>query len=195
MRTKNKIYIAITLLFVMVFGFFFSSPYWMPNSKDDRKENYDLLFKLEDWEIRVRDAVYNENTQILKFTVLRRTRNDKAKRPDFDLYNGRKSGSKTPLKFTEKDISDSLKISFEDMEYAEYTEISAHEITVKNVPPDYWYVSVNFVYVKETEVESSSSAEPEQPEDIFEENTAPEEPEVTKKEFEKAVQIDYRVAK
>lgn len=182
--SSSKAYIATTLFIVLGLTFFLTSKAWMPSDKEYRKQNYDTLFEFQDWEVRIQNAQYNQEEKTMTFTLLERTKKTGKKSPEFSLYSGQKSDTKTELSYEEQDTTDSLNIAYDDEIFYDYKQVYSYEVTVFDVPKDYWYISVNFMNVEIKESSSDNS-------DIFRSQSEAEAEEIV---TEKLVQIDYRLA-
>lgn len=188
MRTKNQTYIFVILLILAVVAFFFTSPYWITGEREMRESNYNKVFEIASWKCKINNAFYDEKTQTMTFDLyMLSTENIIPKLPDISLYNGRKNAEKTPLEFTmqrDRNLDRSDLPQYDDLDTV---SVYLNHVTVKNVPKDYWYVSVNFETVTTTQRTQTART------DIFGQ-TEPTETIIEEKTWEKSVQIDYRIA-
>ncbi len=186
MRSKNRLYVVIAVLIVSLAVFFFSSPYWIIETKENRTQNYNTVFELERWKLKISNASYESSTRRFSCELLMLTLADPAPElPTITAYNGRVSTAKKPLQYVMEETEIDTAMLPEEHRYTDTVMLRKFNITIENVSKDYWYVSLNFKYTIPSAANETLRT------DVFGQ-TLPTATQAKERVTEKVVQIDNR---
>ena len=169
MVSKNKYYAILVVVMSLCLVFFFSSKLWMGDDRVIRNTNYNQLIDVAGWQINLGDAQYSAAAKEMQVKLYKMTMQESINEMDIEVFLGRQSLKKE----LEYEISPTDK---EDV----------FLITVKNISPDYYYLSFVFSVEPTPEITDDEPLET----DVFGNPIKSEETETQTR----TVQVDYRLA-
>lgn len=182
MKTHNHHYIRVIAVITVVYFLFFTSKSWMPVDREIRNENYDTVFDMDCWKVKINNAVYDKDNKTMSFDMYEYTSAKDKNDIDFTIYLGRLSSTKKPLEYTLKTIEP-------PQNSTDKANVISYKIVAENVPNNYWYVSVNMNCIPRY---STSTSTTDSKTDIFGFQNTIEKSKPNP--VQKKVQLDYRKA-
>jgi len=172
MKSGNKIYIILLTAMAICFTFFFTTKLWLPDDRATQNQYYDELFSIGDWNIHVGSAQYDKAKNTLTCKIYKKGVTDDPKAYAIGVFLGNST--------LQKKLSYTLTASKDNPNYV--------ELIIKNVPSDYYYVTVKFTAQESlTDVYTSSS------DDSYGDDNTDNTSGAVSETCTKDVRIDYRI--
>ena len=126
MKSKNRTYVAVLLVMLIGFTFFFSTKFWLPDDRTKENNNYDEVINVGEWMLKVTDAKYDPETKTLQCSVYQKTMSANTMPYKIAVYN------------QDSNSGDSLKYLL----VAQQNNPNLCLLEIKNVPAGYYYLTV-----------------------------------------------------
>jgi hypothetical protein len=127
MKSGNKTYVILMVVVLIGFSFFFTTKLWLPDDRVKQNGNYDQIMNVGDWTFEVGGTTkYDAANKILLIEIYKRSIENNPKPYHISVFNGNAKQK------------DSLSYSLTQRK----NDPDTCWLEVKNVPVDYYYISV-----------------------------------------------------